>query len=134
MHPKNIDFHSIVYTGTHDNNTLKGWYKREIDETIRGLLTVFHGKRITLKNVHREMIRTAFASKAMLTIIPLQDWLGLDEESRMNYPSTTNGNWQWKIKRRTPSAKLARRIKRITKAFSRQNYAHFAPELNDSAN
>jgi 4-alpha-glucanotransferase len=65
------------------------------------------------------MIRIAYASRAMLAIIPLQDWLGLDEESRMNYPSTTNGNWQWKTDRRTLSAKLARRIRRITKLYNR---------------
>ena len=118
-HPVNIDNHSIVYTGTHDNNTLKGWYKRELDGRIRDALSDFHIKKITFENVHLEMIRIAYGSRAMLTIIPLQDWLGLGEESRMNYPSTTNGNWQWKIRRRMLSAKLTRRIRRITKTFNR---------------
>ncbi len=118
-HPVNIKQHSVVYTGTHDNNTLKGWFIKEVNDIIISQLKGITGKRITSRNIHIEMIRIAFATMARIVIIPMQDWLGLGEEARMNFPATTNNNWQWKIVRRTLSASLVRRILKITRTYNR---------------
>ena len=118
-YPENIDQHTVVYTGTHDNNTLKGWFTREVNQKIIAQLNTIAGKKITIKNVHREMINLAYGTRAGMVIIPMQDWLGLGEKSRMNYPATTNGNWQWRIKRRKLSTRLARSISSITKYHNR---------------
>jgi 4-alpha-glucanotransferase len=118
-YPRNIDRHTVVYTGTHDNNTLKGWYTREANQKIIEQLNIITGKKITIKNVHREMIHLAYGTRAGMAIIPMQDWLGLREKSRMNYPATTNGNWKWRLNRRTLSGKLARRIHKLAILYNR---------------
>jgi 4-alpha-glucanotransferase len=96
-HPLNINHNAIVYTGTHDNNTIKGWYRHEADKATLKRIRKFHGTKLSKSNVHLEMIRIAYGTKAKLVIIPMQDWLGLDGKSRMNFPSTTSGNWIWKL-------------------------------------
>lgn len=87
----------IVYTGTHDNNTIQGWLQKEIRKAQKRLLTEYLGKDIQLENAHWELIRLALASVAKLAIIPVQDILGLGEEARMNYPSHPDSNWQWRL-------------------------------------
>lgn len=96
-HPLNIGWNSIAYTGTHDNNTLLGWFRKEADKSTRARISEYSGKKLKKKNVHLEMIRIAYASNARLVIIPMQDWLGLDERTRMNFPSTVEGNWKWRL-------------------------------------
>jgi len=87
----------IVYTGTHDNNTIQGWIQNEITEMQQKLLKEYLGVDFQLKNTHWELIRLALASVAQLAIIPVQDILGLGSEARMNFPSHTNYNWQWQL-------------------------------------
>ncbi len=117
--PSNHLYNSIAYTGTHDNNTVKGWFKRESNVTTRKHFKQFTGIRLTGKNCHREMIRVAYASSSRLTIIPMQDWLGLDESSRMNLPATTSGNWLWRLTPEQITARLEKQIKRWVKVFGR---------------
>jgi len=97
-HPLNIENNSIAYTGTHDNNTVTGWFRKELDRAGRKRIADFTGRSLKEKRVHLDMIRIAYAAKSRLVIVPLQDWLGLDENSRMNFPSKTRGNWTWKLK------------------------------------
>lgn len=111
-YPGNIPYHSIAYTGTHDNNTMKGWYRKEAGKSSLKRFRRYTGKKLTEKNVHREMIRLAYGSAARLVIIPLQDWLGLDENSRMNFPSTTRGNWIWRLDGRQLSEALEKKIRK----------------------
>jgi malto-oligosyltrehalose synthase/4-alpha-glucanotransferase len=118
-HPLHIGYHSIVYTGTHDNNTIKGWYRREADKATLKRIRKFHGTKLTASNVHHEMIRIAYGTKAQLVIIPMQDWLGLDEKSRMNFPSTTNGNWKWKLQELPQDKQLEKRITAFGRTFGR---------------
>ncbi len=89
---------NIVYTGTHDNNTTQGWVKQELDKKSFERWQKYIGKPIKLKEAHLEIIHMAYASPAWLCVVPMQDWLGLDEKARMNMPSTSNGNWQWRLK------------------------------------
>jgi malto-oligosyltrehalose synthase/4-alpha-glucanotransferase len=117
--PNNYTYNSIVYTGTHDNNPVRGWYRKEADRAALHRLRKYTGKKVKEKNVHKEMIRLAYASVARLVIIPMQDWLGLDENSRMNFPATTGDNWMWKMKKGEISPKLESRIKKKVKLFGR---------------
>ena len=95
--PHNYIKYCVVYTGTHDNNTTKGWYKKEISPKDRDRIQQYLGREVTEDNIHRELIRLAMMSVANMVVIPMQDILGLGEESRMNFPATSENNWEWRL-------------------------------------
>jgi 4-alpha-glucanotransferase len=93
--PENHDVNSVVYTGTHDNDTTVGW-ENSLDENQRALV------RQTLNldensNLPEALMRSTLESVAKLAILPMQDILELDGSHRMNTPGTTVGNWQWRF-------------------------------------
>ena len=94
--PHNYDNSNyIVYTGTHDNNTTIGWYNSADEKTkdhVRRLLNV------SGNDIAWDLIRYAYSSSANTAIIPIQDVLCLDEDARMNTPSVSVGNWQFRFK------------------------------------
>jgi malto-oligosyltrehalose synthase/4-alpha-glucanotransferase len=94
--PHNFKLNSIVYTGTHDNNTTLGWFNCLDTDAQRDLANYF-GYEITAENVADSMIKMAYSTVAMNLIIPMQDILGLDESNRINTPSTIEHNWQWRM-------------------------------------
>jgi 4-alpha-glucanotransferase len=96
--PHNHRENFIVYTGTHDNNTTKGWYRVDTGPTERNNLSRYIGKRVTSRNVHLELMRLAYSSVCKVAIIPMQDLLALDEHARMNTPASVGGNWSWRMK------------------------------------
>lgn len=108
----------VVYTGTHDNNTTVGWYKslNAADKTL-----VKNYVNITKKNddIAWDFIREAFASTANIALIPAQDILGLDEDARMNTPSVSQGNWQWRYTKGALNRNLAIKLKNMTKLYFR---------------
>lgn len=87
----------IVYTGTHDNNTTLGWYKTEADEGTKKRMGLYLGKIFNKEAIHQELSRLAYSSTAKTVIIPMQDILGLDQNSRMNKPSSAENNWNWRL-------------------------------------
>ncbi|HYH14113.1 MAG TPA: malto-oligosyltrehalose synthase, partial [Flavisolibacter sp.] len=87
----------LAYTGTHDNNTVVGWYDQEADAGTKRRLEQYVGKPINRENVHLELGRMAYASVANIVILPLQDVLGLDGNARMNKPSSGENNWAWRL-------------------------------------
>ena len=90
---------SIVYTGTHDNNTTVGWYEHDIDECTRAAVaSLLHKKIDRPRDIAKGLINFALASEARLAIVPMQDLLGLDERGRMNTPGTVGLNWKWCLK------------------------------------
>ena len=90
---------SVVYTGTHDNNTTVGWYNQDIDESVRAAVAgLLHAKADRPQDVAAGLIAFAYASNARLAIVPMQDILHLDERSRMNTPGTVGLNWKWRLK------------------------------------
>lgn len=91
--PQHIPEHSVVYTGTHDNNTSNGWLK---SATPHERYMLSHYVKV-YDRFHIEMIKMALFSRANTAIIPLQDILGKDEHSRMNAPGLTNGNWRYQF-------------------------------------
>ncbi|HZI24500.1 MAG TPA: 4-alpha-glucanotransferase, partial [Chryseolinea sp.] len=96
--PHNFNSNFVVYTGTHDNNTTAGWYRKDISKRVRRQLDEYLGKPINEKNVSLELARLAYSSIADTVIIPLQDLLGLNEKSRMNTPASISRNWEWRFK------------------------------------
>jgi 4-alpha-glucanotransferase len=88
----------VLYTGTHDNNTTRGWFEEDIGPGVRERIALALGGLPAPGDVSREMISLAFDSPAMIVIIPVQDLLGLPSAARMNRPATTEGNWRWKLR------------------------------------
>lgn len=115
--PHNYNKNCVVYTGTHDNDTTLGWYR-----SLNRRDKAFAKRYLAIKSV-REVpevfIRACMASVADTCIIPLQDYLGLGSEARMNIPSTVGGNWQWRIEQGQCSAELAQNIRKLTKLYGR---------------
>ncbi|OLY93563.1 4-alpha-glucanotransferase/malto-oligosyltrehalose synthase,TIGR02401 [Cnuella takakiae] len=95
--PHNYGPNFLVYTGTHDNNTTRGWYQTEADEDTRARLEAYTGRAISAAEVHLVLAQMAYASVAKTAILPLQDLLGLDENSRMNMPGQGQNNWAWRL-------------------------------------
>lgn len=108
----------FVYSGTHDNNTLLGWYK-EAGNNIKANLNLYCNKKISQHNVAEEIIRMAYASVCKTAIIPLQDILNLDEQSRMNLPGTTEQNWSFKLVGDELKPQIAAKLAVLTKIFHR---------------
>ena len=96
--PEKFEENCIVYTGTHDNNTVVGWFENNATEEEKANLAEYLGREPEREGIHWKFIEMAIKSKAKIAIIPLQDLLGLDEVARMNKPSTTHGNWRWRAK------------------------------------
>ncbi len=95
--PHNYIPNLICYTGTHDNNTSRGWFEEEASEEDRERLYAYIGKEVGADTVHRELVRLGMTSVARVCIVPMQDVLGLGAAARMNYPSTAEGNWVWRM-------------------------------------
>ncbi|HOB17887.1 MAG TPA: 4-alpha-glucanotransferase [Candidatus Methanoculleus thermohydrogenotrophicum] len=95
--PHNYVPNLICYTGTHDNNTARGWFEEEASEEDKQRFFAYIGREVTADEVPRELILLAMRSVARTSIIPMQDILGLGAEARMNYPSTSDGNWEWRM-------------------------------------
>ena len=117
--PHNHDKNSLVYTGTHDNNTAKGWFVEEAGPADRERLARYVGHAVDEKQVHWEMTRLALMSVAETAIIPMQDLLGLGSEARMNRPATTDGNWAWRVLPEQLSPVLAADLAKMTVLYGR---------------
>ncbi len=117
--PHNYTENSVVYTGTHDNNTVKGWYKNELGRKGKKNLNSYLGRKITRKNCHKALIREAYKSVARLAIIPMQDILGLGIIDRMNFPSTENGNWLWRLKKEQFKKSFVKQLYNWAKVYGR---------------
>ncbi|MET0070453.1 MAG: 4-alpha-glucanotransferase [Candidatus Thiodiazotropha sp.] len=107
---------SVVYTGTHDNDTTLGWYKG-LDDTTREIVDDYLGKPREV--MPWPLIRTALASRANLAILPFQDVLGLDSTHRMNTPGTTEGNWGWRFEWNRIKHGTTERLLRYVKMYGR---------------
>lgn len=117
--PHNHIKNCIIYTGTHDNNTIAGWYRSELKPEDRSMLCEYIGHEITDKTIHWEMIRLAMMSVADVVIIPMQDILGLGEKDRMNLPASPKGNWEWRLTPEQLSPALMKRLTAITRIYGR---------------
>lgn len=92
--PHNVEANSVVYTGTHDNDTTLGWYQQLEENAKKHLHSVLNTDEPDMPNA---LIDMALTTKADLAIIPMQDILALDSTNRMNTPGTLGGNWVWRF-------------------------------------
>jgi 4-alpha-glucanotransferase len=104
----------VVYTGTHDNNTVRGWFGKEASSEERRRFFHYLGREVSLDEVHWSMIRLAMMSAARWVILPMQDILGLGEEARMNTPSVPLGNWEWRLLPGQLSDRISKDLREIT--------------------
>lgn len=115
--PHNYDKNCVVYTGTHDNDTVIGWFENTEKSDID-----FARKYLKLddnEGYNWGFIRGALSSVANLAIVQLQDYLALGSEARMNTPSTLGENWKWRVKKEDLTNKLSGKISEITKLYGR---------------
>ena len=94
--PHNYGVNFLAYTGTHDNNTIRGWY-RDLDEASKERLNQYTGRNLNEDDIPWVMARLAYGSVARIAILPIQDVLGLDEQGRMNMPGVASENWAWRL-------------------------------------
>ncbi|MBR2891252.1 MAG: 4-alpha-glucanotransferase [Bacilli bacterium] len=115
--PHNYKQHMVAYPGTHDNDTIKGWYDG-LDDTTKNYVKDYLNVPDDLTIVD-DFIKTIFASSADLVIVQLQDHLGLDNSARMNEPGVLGNNWKWRVKQSDLSLDLIEKIKKITEIYRR---------------
>ena len=117
--PHNHTENYVVYTGTHDNNTVKGWFQHDATEREKENLFAYFGREFDENTVVEQMVRTALMSVASTGIIPMQDFLELGAEARMNIPSLKDGNWEWRVSSEQLTADLSRKIANLTRVYGR---------------
>jgi 4-alpha-glucanotransferase len=117
--PHNYPENCVVYTGTHDNNTVRGWFKNESGPETRQRLFQYLGREVAEQEVNWEFIRLAMSSVAQMVIIPMQDVLGLGEKARMNFPGKPEGNWGWRLRPGQMTSALARKLADMTRSYGR---------------
>jgi len=115
--PHHYPIHCFAYTGSHDNNTARGWYDDATESEQQ-----FCREYLNFDNaddVAEAMIRAIWQSAAQFAVTPIQDFLGLGTESRINLPGTTSGNWKWRMKPDTLTSALNNKIRKMNWLFSR---------------
>ena len=117
--PHTYEANFVVYTGTHDNNTIRGWFEREASPDDKQRFFRYLGGDVPVTELHWAMIRLAMMSVANMAIFPMQDILGLGEEARMNRPSTGEGNWEWRLLPGQLTPAVTQRLLEMTKIYGR---------------
>jgi 4-alpha-glucanotransferase len=110
--------HKVVYTGTHDHDTVRGWYESLAPDIRARVDATIDRYGVREPEPHWSLIRLAYASPARLAMIQAQDVLGLGSEGRMNQPGTARGAWKWRLSA-LPSRSLAQRLREATVASGR---------------
>jgi 4-alpha-glucanotransferase len=117
--PHNLPQNCVAYTGTHDNNTVKGWFKKEATGDDKKRLSQYLGRELSPEELPRELIRLLMMSVANTVIFPIQDVLGLGEEARMNHPSTAEGNWEWRLSPVLLTSAVVDGLREMTEIYGR---------------
>jgi len=114
--PHNLKMNQVVYTGTHDNDTVVGWWSKQPEE-VRDFTRRYLNTDANL--IHRDMIRAALGTVCSMALFPMQDLLGLGSESYMNHPGTTGENWQWRMKDDALDTLLEEDLMKMTRFYGR---------------
>ncbi|MFW5813674.1 MAG: 4-alpha-glucanotransferase [Fibrobacterota bacterium] len=117
--PHNLPRNCMACTGTHDTNTVKGWLETEADEKMRDNLYRYLGRHVPDGQMHWELIRLLMMSPAQMVITPLQDALGLGEESRMNRPGKFEGNWLWRAPDDYARSEAVQKLGEMSRVYGR---------------
>ncbi|RMF56262.1 MAG: 4-alpha-glucanotransferase [Bacteroidetes bacterium] len=135
--PHNYTRHLVAYTGTHDNDTIVGWWRET--KSTQDAATVERAHRYCWhyldlderreREIHWAFIRALLGSVAGLAIVPVQDLLGLGSEARMNTPGQGAGNWAWRLQEGTLTPEVGRRLRLLTELYGRS--VHKTPRFDD---
>ena len=117
--PHTYPRHCVVYTGTHDNETVAGWYQSIRPEERQAVCRYLNRAPDAVEPLHWDLLCAAMASVAKWCILPMQDCLGLDNRARMNHPSTLGGNWRWRVADDALTPALAARLRAVTETYGR---------------
>ncbi|WP_299823273.1 4-alpha-glucanotransferase [uncultured Pontibacter sp.] len=117
--PHNHSVNSVVYTGTHDNSTVKGWYEKTASTEDKRRLSEYSNHKLNKDNVADVMMHLALGSVAQLAILPVQDVLRLGIDAMMNVPSTSKGNWEWRLKKGQFATQQVKHLHEITALYGR---------------
>jgi len=117
--PHNHVRNAVAYTGTHDNNTTRGWFRDELSDDDRARLFAYAGHAFGEREASWELLRLTWGSCAAFALCPMQDLLGLDRQARMNTPSKANGNWEWRLSWDQITGELTSRLRDLTELFGR---------------
>ena len=115
--PHNYTHNCVVYTGTHDNDTVMGWIPAMSRKDLAFAKKYIGVKRTS--DICSNLIRMAYASVADTAIIPIQDYLELGSEARINTPSTLGGNWEWRMSAQDCTSQLAARMHELATVYGR---------------
>ncbi len=129
--PHNFTENSVAYTGTHDNETLVGWFHSIPSKDLQIVRDYLCDQYTPEKQLYKPLISLVMRSIAKTCIIPMQDYLGYDNDSRTNKPSTLGTNWRWRIRDKELSAALQQEVLSVTKRYGRMNW--FQSEENEVA-
>ncbi len=121
--PHNYPVNSVAYTGTHDDETLVSWYQTVTDAERAMVRDYLYDYATPEEQLYKSMIALILRSAAAACIVPMQDWLGLDNSARINKPSTVGQNWRWRLKKTQLSKKLQKEICQLTTRYGRMNWA-----------
>jgi 4-alpha-glucanotransferase len=108
---------SVVYSGTHDNDTTQGWFESLPAAQQRHVMRVMDGSK---KTIHWDLVRTGLACDASLVVFPVQDILGLGSIARMNTPGVQDGNWSWRLKPGELKGAHLHKLKKLTGDYERR--------------
>lgn len=123
--PHHYPVNCVVYTGTHDNDTARGWYER-VEEGEKSIYRRYLARDGS--NVAWDLIRACWASVAIFALAPMQDFINLGNEARMNYPGNPSGNWTWRLMDGVLTEALKKRVYDLNYLYSRLNKPEPEPE------
>ena len=120
--PHNYNPNCWVYTGTHDNETIAGWFAG-LDQAARDHVRAYlDDQDAAIKRVYMKLISLGMRSCARVCVIPMQDWLGLDNSTRMNKPGTVDANWAWRLLPGQVTDELGEEMLSSAKRYGRANW------------
>ena len=117
--PYHYNQNCVVYTGTHDNDTIAGWYKTLSSEDRQFAQDYLNNRSSEESEIPWDFIRLALSSTAQLAVIPMQDYLGLGNEARINLPSTLGRNWTWRMKKGAFTPEIRKRCRQMNELYGR---------------
>ena len=126
--PHNYDSNTVVYTGTHDNNTTLGWYDTLTDNQRQIVCHYLQRSELNSSEATAALLELAWSSQAALAMAPLQDLLNLGEDARMNVPGSSEGNWRWRCTNEMLSPALFQSLRELT--ANSQRLPAFHPTLD----
>jgi len=118
--PHTYSRNCVAYTGTHDNNTLRGWFENEAAPEEKDRLFRYLYRESPADEIHWEMIRLIMMSVADMAVIPMQDILGLGQDARMNRPATPSGNWTWRLEPGEITPAIEEKLSIMTETYGRR--------------